>query len=67
MKLYGSIKNKKGGFPTLNPTPMFLLQFNPLISKIWDPNISSEWFTRLEFSAIIKSAKRRVNSSEKQK
>jgi len=35
MELYGSIKTKKGGFPTLNPTLLLLLQFVPLISKIW--------------------------------
>ena len=37
---------------------MFLLQFNPLISKIWNPNIRPDWFTRLKFSAIIYSYKR---------
>ena len=36
MELYGSIKNKKGGFPTLNPTLYVLLQFKPLISMIWE-------------------------------
>ena len=31
MELYGSIKKKKGGFPTLNPTPYF---FNEILSPL---------------------------------
>ena len=33
MELYGSIKKKKGGFPTLNPTPYV---FNEILSP-WKP------------------------------
>ena len=46
---------------------MFLLQFNPLISKIWNPHIRPDWFTRLEFGAIIESARAEFNSPEKRR
>ena len=46
MELYGSKKNKKGGFPTLNPTPYILMQFKTLISMIW----ACIWIMEIEWN-----------------
>ena len=35
MELYGSIKMKREGFPTLNPTPYVFTEILPLISMVW--------------------------------
>ena len=58
MELYGRIKNKKGGFPTLNPTPYVFTKILPLFFNDLEPSHSQKWFKELKFDSVIRLRKR---------